>query len=193
VNRWRATTLSVLWRDERQVHLQEGIDRAIDKVVARINQMLDSITAPAVSSMIMSNSGNPTAGPLTPAGANPAFINMTQSATLTPLASAHATAAAPSSRDVQVLRALVANAVDIAHQLRSQRAMFRTYMPYGELFDPATMEDVGGEEDDALAQQRSVSCVVFPAVVKNGDEKGTQLHLENVIIKARVLCSSAYE
>lgn len=56
------------------------------------------------------------------------------------------------------------------------------------LFDPDTMEDVSGEDEDeeALAS-REIWCVVFPGLIKHGDEKGGRMELRNVIAKARVL------
>lgn len=56
------------------------------------------------------------------------------------------------------------------------------------MFDPVTMEDIGGEDDDKL-NEREICCVAFPGVVKRGDENGGHLQWRNVISKARVLCS----
>ena len=60
------------------------------------------------------------------------------------------------------------------------------------VFDAATMEDVGGgaDDDDEATGGRDVCCVVFPGIVKHGDESGAQMHFTNVIARARVLCSS---
>lgn len=58
------------------------------------------------------------------------------------------------------------------------------------LFDHATMEDVGGEEEEALVE-REISCIVFPGLIKQGDESGGHLNVyRNVITKARVSCAS---
>ena len=58
-------------------------------------------------------------------------------------------------------------------------------------FDAATMEDIGGEEDDEDGlSQREISCVTFPGIIKRGDETGSQLQYTNVICKARVLCAA---
>ncbi|KAG5948492.1 hypothetical protein E4U60_001640 [Claviceps pazoutovae] len=91
------------------------------------------------------------------------------------------------------LRSLVTDAVDLARLLVAQKAVLRVYMPEVSphqpvLFDPDTMEDVGGEDEDeeALAR-REIWCVVFPGVIKRGDEKGGRMELRNVIAKARVL------
>jgi hypothetical protein len=180
-NRWRATTIGILWRDEHRVHLQQEIEREIDAVVGSVNRILDAMTVPSVAgaSTLAASGGAPPPSP-TAAAAN----------------------AAPPSRDATALRALVAGTAEVAHQLRSQRAVFRTLVPYGEPFDPVTMEDVSGEDVDdsdeegsdggggAAAARRTVVCVLFPALVKNGDEKGERLDLENVIVKARVLCAA---
>ncbi len=71
-------------------------------------------------------------------------------------------------------------------------------------FDPEIMEDTSGE-DEMLLRGKEVGCVIFPAVLKIGDETGDnvswyqlfakalltihiQTHLKNVISKAKVLC-----
>ncbi|KAI9832319.1 MAG: hypothetical protein M1826_002005 [Phylliscum demangeonii] len=54
------------------------------------------------------------------------------------------------------------------------------------IFDGMTMEDVTAEDEDALGD-RDVRCVIFPCVVKYGDEEGNNLHLRNVLVKAKVL------
>lgn len=91
------------------------------------------------------------------------------------------------------LRALLNDAIDLSRLLRIQKAIFVVMMPTIEdhqrtLFDPATMEDIGGEDEETL-QQREVACVTFPGIVKHGDENGEQGHLTNVIAKMRVLCA----
>ncbi|GKT50014.1 uncharacterized protein ColSpa_10196 [Colletotrichum spaethianum] len=91
------------------------------------------------------------------------------------------------------LRALVISAADLARQLAVQKAVFRVFVPdivphQRTRFDPATMEDIGGEDEDALAR-RDIACVTFPGVIKRGDESGSHMQYQNVIAKARVLCS----
>lgn len=88
---------------------------------------------------------------------------------------------------------LVNNSVELARLLAVQKAVLRVHMPdvlphQRTLFEAATMEDVGGEDEEALAR-REIWCVVFPGVVKHGDENGGQMQFRNVIAKARVLCS----
>ncbi|KAK1750035.1 AKAP7 2'5' RNA ligase-like domain-containing protein [Echria macrotheca] len=93
----------------------------------------------------------------------------------------------------QGLRALVAGAIDLARLLVVQKAIFKVSMPeilphQRTLFDAATMEDLGGEDDDGL-DDREISCVAFPGIIKRGDESGGHLQYRNVIAKAKVLCS----
>ncbi|GAB0137171.1 hypothetical protein EsDP_00005451 [Epichloe bromicola] len=90
------------------------------------------------------------------------------------------------------LRTLVTSSVELARLLVAQKAVLRVHMPevlphQQVLFDPGTMEDVGGEDEDALAS-RDIRCVVFPGVIKHGDENGGQMQFRNVIAKARVFC-----
>ncbi|KAG5998910.1 hypothetical protein E4U43_002347 [Claviceps pusilla] len=90
------------------------------------------------------------------------------------------------------LRMLVTNSVELARLLVAQKAVLRVHMPevvphQQVVFDPDTMEDMGGEDEDALAG-REIWCVVFPGVIKYGDETGGQMQFRNVIAKAKVLC-----
>ncbi|KUJ18283.1 uncharacterized protein LY89DRAFT_583613 [Mollisia scopiformis] len=96
------------------------------------------------------------------------------------------------SRD-QSLRSLVNNSIELARLVRVQKADFSIMMPCIEghqrtMFDPDTMEDIGGEDEDTL-NEREIRCVTFPGVVKAGDENGERSHLRNVVAKIRVLCS----
>ncbi|KAM0256502.1 hypothetical protein ACHAQJ_004913 [Trichoderma viride] len=92
------------------------------------------------------------------------------------------------------LRVLVKNSIELARLLVVQKARLRVYMPpilphQQVLFEPDTMEDIGGEEDEENLASREISCVVFPGVIKHGDENGGHMQYRNVIVKARVLCS----
>ncbi|KAI9848132.1 MAG: hypothetical protein M1838_000628 [Thelocarpon superellum] len=51
----------------------------------------------------------------------------------------------------------------------------------------------GGRRGESTTRRspRLVKCIVFPTVVKLGDENGENLHLRNVIVKAKVFCVSA--
>lgn len=100
---------------------------------------------------------------------------------------------APSDARSSALRVLVNNSIELARLLVVQKAVLRVCMPdilphQRVLFEPDTMEDIGGEDEDALAS-REICCVVFPGIIKRGDENGAQMQYTNVIAKARVLCS----
>ena len=94
------------------------------------------------------------------------------------------------------LRQLVTSALELARQLVTQKAVFRVFMPLIKphqqvLFNAATMEDIGGGEDDEDGlSQREIACVTFPGIIKHGDETGGHLQYTNIIYKARVLCTS---
>ncbi|KOS18798.1 hypothetical protein ESCO_001019 [Escovopsis weberi] len=169
VNQWRSSTLALLRREAH--HLHESTDPIAEPIVQRIMTLLSALTAPS--------------------------------------AATRATAS-------EALRVLVKNAVELARLLVVQKAKMRIYMPpvlppaqhhhhqqrqqqqqhqhQGSdheqepvHFEPDTMEDVGGEDEDALAG-REVACVVFPGVVKHGDENGGNAQFRNVIARAKVLC-----
>ncbi|KAK0613845.1 hypothetical protein B0T14DRAFT_384541, partial [Immersiella caudata] len=93
----------------------------------------------------------------------------------------------------QGLRALIGSAIELSRLLVMQRAIFKVAMPeilphQRTVFDPATMEDMGGEDEEGL-EEREICCVAFPGIIKRGDESGGHLQYRNVIAKARVLCS----
>lgn len=93
----------------------------------------------------------------------------------------------------QALRALVTTSIELARRLSVQKAAFQVAMPQilphqQTTFDPAEMEDIGGEDEDSLGS-REICCVTFPSVIKSGDEHGFHPHFRNVVSKARVLCS----
>lgn len=93
----------------------------------------------------------------------------------------------------QGLRHLVNGAIDMSRLLVVQKAIFKVNMPeilphQRVLFDAATMEDIGGEDEESLSD-REICCVTFPGIIKRGDESGGRLQWTNVIAKARVLCS----
>ncbi|KAH0555972.1 hypothetical protein GP486_006085 [Trichoglossum hirsutum] len=107
------------------------------------------------------------------------------------------------SRD-RTLLAILEEAVELSRLFRAQRAQFRIVSPRcaaaasrngddsdgdddGESFDGGSMEDINGEDETELLGRR-VGCVTFPAVYKTGDGNGDNVHLQNVIVKARVLC-----
>lgn len=92
----------------------------------------------------------------------------------------------------QALRQLINNSIELSRLLVVQKAVFEVWMPgimphQQVLFDHATMEDIGGEDEESLVH-REIYCATFPGVIKRGDENGSHLQYKNVISKARVLC-----
>lgn len=141
-------------------HLHDNTDAFAEAVISRITQLLDSIITTSPSSS--SSSSTPAANSAT-------------------------------ARD-SALRVLIKNSIELARLLVVQKARLRVYMPsilphQQVLFEPDTMEDMGGEEDEENLANREISCVVFPGVIKHGDENGGHMQFRNVIVKARVLCS----
>ncbi|CAH0050164.1 unnamed protein product [Clonostachys solani] len=112
--------------------------------------------------------------------------------TQTSSSSASSTTTTSENRD-NALRVLVNNSIELARLLAVQKAILRVHTPtivphQRTLFESSTMEDIGGEDEDTLAE-REISCVAFPGLIKQGDESGGHLQYRNVITKARVLCS----
>lgn len=94
------------------------------------------------------------------------------------------------------LRVLVNSSVELARLVAVQKAVLRVHMPVVAPrqrvpFSPDAMEDVGGGDDDDALARRSICAVVFPGLVKHGDEGGRHLQLRNVIAKASVVCRRA--
>lgn len=74
------------------------------------------------------------------------------------------------------LRSIIEQAVELSRLFRVQQAQFKIHMPIIEnnhplLFDAEMMEDITGEDDHELNNQH-VDCVIFPCVMKFGDEIG---------------------
>ena len=86
------------------------------------------------------------------------------------------------------LRHIIETAVNLAIELRVQRASFsvRPESLLGMEFNPETMEDLDGGEDDDW-RGKKVGCVAWPALWKSGDENGEHPHLMNLIYKAQVI------
>lgn len=102
------------------------------------------------------------------------------------------TASNVTSSQQHALRAILENAVKVARLASRQHARFIFELPRaldeeGATFDGKIMEDVHGEDEEELKGKR-IQCATFPALCKLGDEKGDNMHLRNVISKARVLC-----
>ena len=100
---------------------------------------------------------------------------------------------APSEPRDSSLRLLISSSIDLSRLLRAQKAVFTVQMPaliehQLTIFDGEEMEDVGGEDEEELSG-REIRCVVFPGVVKWGDENGERGYLKNVVAKTKVLCA----
>ncbi|EDN94518.1 hypothetical protein SS1G_10392 [Sclerotinia sclerotiorum 1980 UF-70] len=93
----------------------------------------------------------------------------------------------------QSLKTIIHSAIDLSRLLRVQKAVFSIMMPVIEghqrlMFDEERMEDIGGEDEDTL-NEREISCVTFPGIVKAGDENGERSYLVNIVAKMKVLCA----
>lgn len=158
VNQWRSVTLAILKKEAVQ-KMQVQTMQTADDVVAHVNRVVDSLASDSAANTDSSNA---------PASAS------------------------TDARD-QALRHLVSSAIELSRLLVVQKAVFDVWMPeivphQQIIFDHATMEDIGGEDEDSLVQ-REIFCVTFPGLIKQGDENGGQLQFRNIISKARVLCS----
>lgn len=158
VNQWRSVTLTILKKEAVQKMQVQAMQTA-DDVVAHVNRVVNSVTS--------DSSAN------------------TDSSTVPANASTDA-------RD-QALRHLVSSAIELSRLLVVQKAVFEVWMPeivphQQIMFDHATMDDIGGEDEDSLIQ-REIFCVTFPGLIKQGDENGGHLQFRNIISKAKVLCS----
>jgi activating signal cointegrator complex subunit 1 len=98
----------------------------------------------------------------------------------------------------QQLRGLIRAAIAFSQLLRVQKAGFSVKLPSGAaddgplLFDEETMEDIGDDIEEAEHEggMPVVTCSVSPTVLKEGDEKGEETHLRNIIARANVICRS---
>ncbi|QSZ32859.1 hypothetical protein DSL72_002439 [Monilinia vaccinii-corymbosi] len=93
----------------------------------------------------------------------------------------------------QSLKTIIHSAIDLSRLLRVQKAVFSIMMPMIDddqrmMFDEERMEDIGGEDEDGL-NEREISCVTFPGIMKAGDENGERNHLINIVAKMKVLCA----
>lgn len=109
----------------------------------------------------------------------------------------------------RTLSTLVEHAVSLSQVLGNQRATYRCFLPQAIdqdaiEFESTTMENLmDDQESDGIA--RDVRCFVFPALIKQGGERGEdvrypyratgirladpeQMEVENVLVKAKVLC-----
>ncbi|KAI4760989.1 hypothetical protein E4T52_04331 [Aureobasidium sp. EXF-3400] len=92
----------------------------------------------------------------------------------------------------RTLSILVEHAVSLSQLLGSQRATYRCFLPQANeqgvlKFENSAMENLMDEqESDGVA--KDVRCVVSPALIKQGGERGEKMEVENVLVKAKVLC-----
>lgn len=82
------------------------------------------------------------------------------------------------------LRSMIDQAVDLARLFRIQQAQFKVHMPsldddHPLLFDPETMEDISGEDEQALRGHK-IDCIMFPCVMKFGDETGDNVRTMHI-------------
>ncbi|KAF3765854.1 hypothetical protein M406DRAFT_356085, partial [Cryphonectria parasitica EP155] len=160
VNQWRSVTLSVL-KKEAAERMEAQTTQTTEDIIRLVNRILGAITTDAAAA---------------------SSSRTTNGSTTIPAAEA---------RD-QALRQLISSAIELSRLLVVQRAVLEVWtpgiVPYQQtMFDQATMEDIGGEDEESLVQ-REICCVTFPGIIKRGDENGAQLQFRNVISKARVLC-----
>jgi hypothetical protein len=90
-------------------------------------------------------------------------------------------------RRLQHLRQIVQSAASLAIDLEQQRANFVFERPKSALFDSATMEDVLQEKKPEELRRHAVQSIVFPAVVRYGNNEGADYETRTVILKAAVL------
>ena len=103
------------------------------------------------------------------------------------------TANTTTSSQQTALQIILENTMKAARVACKQHARFIFELPKVSAerevtFDGKVMEDVNGEDEDEL-KGRKIQCATFPALYKVGDERGDNVHLKNVIFKARVLCA----
>lgn len=86
------------------------------------------------------------------------------------------TATEPSGVRLKSLHSIVKRATSISRLCHVQLAQYTFVLPNTNAFEPlrfdaSTMEDMHGESESEL-DGYLVKCVVFPAVIKTGDEHG---------------------
>ncbi|KAK4975497.1 hypothetical protein LTR42_004708 [Elasticomyces elasticus] len=83
----------------------------------------------------------------------------------------------------------LAAVTELQHLFRVQRARYQFDLPStSDLFYSEVMENISVDIDTPI-DSRVVRCATFPSVMKIGDELGDNVHLTNVIVKAKVVCS----
>ncbi|KAK0786951.1 hypothetical protein LTR75_013041 [Friedmanniomyces endolithicus] len=87
------------------------------------------------------------------------------------------------------LTGIVRRGIELQHLFRVQRARYQFDLPStSDLFYAEVMENISVDVETA-GESRVVTCATFPSVMKIGDELGDNVHLTNVIVKAKVVCS----
>ncbi|KAG9711357.1 hypothetical protein KCU73_g17214, partial [Aureobasidium melanogenum] len=92
----------------------------------------------------------------------------------------------------QTLSTLVEHAVSLSQVLGRQPATYRCFLPQAIdkdaiEFESTTMENLmDDQESDGIT--KDVRCIVSPALIKQGGERGEDMEVENVLVKAKVLC-----
>jgi activating signal cointegrator complex subunit 1 len=88
------------------------------------------------------------------------------------------------------LQPIVRRAIILAHLFRVQRARFSFSLPSPmTAFDPKDMENVAFDRD--AEEGHPIDCATFPLVLKLGDEHGSNLQCQNVLLKANVVCGES--
>ncbi len=82
------------------------------------------------------------------------------------------------------LQSILDQAIELSQAFRVQRAQLQVHMPVITIdhslgFDLDTMEDITGEDDEENLADSVVECVIFPYVIKLGDETGDNVRTEN--------------
>jgi activating signal cointegrator complex subunit 1 len=84
------------------------------------------------------------------------------------------------------LQPIVRRAIILAHLFRVQRARFSFNLPSPmTAFDPKDMENVAFDRE--AEEGHPIDCATFPLVLKLGDEHGTNMQCQNVLLKANVV------
>jgi len=85
------------------------------------------------------------------------------------------------------LKPIVRRAIVLAHLFRVQRARFSFNLPSPKTaFDPKDMENIAFDRE--AEEGHPIDCATFPLVLKLGDEHGSNLQCQNVLLKANVVC-----
>ena len=88
------------------------------------------------------------------------------------------------------LQPIVRRAIILAHLFRVQRARFSFNLPSPMTdFDPKDMENVAFDREAEAGHP--IDCATFPLVLKLGDEHGSNLQCQNVLLKANVVCGES--